>query len=291
MIVFQLLEEGLLNIDTPFLELLSDTVTKKFLSNFLHHQGINCAPRITVKNLLNHSSGCADYFADDATFLKNILSNPHQKWNWKKIMEHYYASQLHKSILFIPAKGFHYSDTNYLLLALLIEGIMGCSFHEVLDSRIIKEVSLKDTFLEFYENKKGNNTIQYPYFGEQSLKDVNTSFDWGGGGLVSTATDLDLFLRALFSGKLFQNSETLNAMFEYNDHSLAKNSRIAYGLGIQKKEILGQTLYGHNSAYGGMAFYIVERDTSIIINLNQAHAPHKAELLLKKIIAQFTSKN
>ena len=291
-IILQLMEEGFLKLEDSFLNGIQNDKTRKILSEILFFDTINCSNQITVKNLLQHKSGLRDCFADDAMFFADIKKYPNRDWNWKNILETYFKHQLHKKGMSKPGESFYYSDTNYVLLAILIEEITNQKFHEVLEERILNPLSLDDTYLEFYQNKKGTTPIIFPYHGSNSLENVNTSFDWGCGGVVSSTKDLNVFIRSLLTGQLFNDIKTLKQMINFDDDSMISSTKkggIKYGLGIQQKKIGGHNFIGHNSAYGGMVFYHVESDTSLVININQVAAPHKADWLLKKTIEAYFS--
>ncbi|MFT6842386.1 MAG: D-alanyl-D-alanine carboxypeptidase [Psychroserpens sp.] len=291
-IILQLMEEGLLKLEDSLLNCLQNEETKKILSEILFCDNINYSRQITVKNLLQHKSGLRDCFADDGRFFEYIKKNPNRDWNWKNILETYFKYNLHKKGVFKPGESFYYSDTNYVLLAILIEEITHKKFHEVLEERILNPLSLHDTYLEFHQNKKGCTPIIFPYQGVNSLKNVNTSFDWGCGGIVSSTRDLNVFMRSLLTGQLFNDIKTLKQMINFDDDSIVsspKKGEIKYGFGIQQKKIGEHNFIGHNSAYGGMVFYNLATDTSLILNINQVTAPHKAEWLLKKTVEVFFS--
>jgi D-alanyl-D-alanine carboxypeptidase len=291
-IILQLMEEGLLKLEDTFLDCFENNETKKILAEILFFDEINYSSHITIQNLLQHKSGLRDYFADDERFFANIKKYPNQDWNWKNILEKYFEYNLNKKGVSKPSESFYYSDTNYLLLAILIEELTHKSYYEVLEERLLNTLSLNDTYLEFYQNKKSSAPIAFPYHGTYSLKKVNTSFDWGGGGLISSTSDLNIFIRSLLRGQLFQKVETFQLMMNFEDDNIdipAKKGKIAYGMGLQQKKIGKHKLIGHNSAYGGMVFYNLETDSSFILNINQVLAPHKAEWLLKKMVETFFS--
>ncbi|MGK2863333.1 MAG: serine hydrolase domain-containing protein [Chitinophagaceae bacterium] len=197
-------------------------------------------------------------------------------------------------ISFVPGNGFHYSDTNYLLLAILIEQLTNKPLQQVYRENIIIPLGLNDTYLEFYELPGQIKPVVYPYYGVYSLEIINTSFDWGGGGLTSTMNDLDIFIRSLIKGMLFKKPESLKLIIQsQNIHSVKGNTSrlIQYGSGIQKRDFVGYSFVGHNSAYGSMLFYEPEKDISIIFSLNQSTTVPKAEWLMKKIILQFQKGN
>jgi D-alanyl-D-alanine carboxypeptidase len=95
--------------------------------------------------------------------------------------------------------------------------------------------------------------------------DINTSFDWGGGGLVSTVEDLNIFLRALVHGDLFQNVETL----EWMKNWVHIQDDVFYGLGLERGSVRGYTYFGHTGAWGSNMFYFPELDTTVVLWINQ----------------------
>ncbi|MEO5499966.1 MAG: serine hydrolase domain-containing protein, partial [Ginsengibacter sp.] len=285
-IVLQLMEEGRLNIRDLYFDLINRE-TKNILSRMHLFNKVDCSDKISVLHLLQHRSGLCDYFADDERFSAYVMKHPSQSWNWKLVMEKYFEMGLYNKTAFKPGDGFHYSDTNYLLLAVLIEQLTGKPLHQVFDERIIKPLGLDNTYLEFYQSPKKPLPVVFPYYAIHSLKNVNTSFDWGSGGLISTMKDLDTFIRSLLKGHLFKKEETLSLLLEFNNTIAGNKSRIPlYGLGIQKKEIQSYSFIGHNSSYGSMMFYDPKQNISIVLSLNQAAAFHKAEWLMNKVVKE-----
>lgn len=291
-IIMQLMEEGTLNLDDLFLDSLNET-SRKFLKELMLFEGINYSNEITIKNLLQHRSGIRDYFNDDDRFFEHVIKFPFQNWEWKTIMEKYFEYNLNEKGAFHPGKGFYYSDTNYLLLAVLIEELTNMPFHEVLEKRIFNPLSLNETYLEFYQEAKDPAPIIFPFYGSKDLKNINSSFDWGGGGLISSVNDLDIFIRSLLSGQLFNRVETLKLMTNFDDEnsiiSTSKKERNVYGMGLQQKKIGDYNFIGHNSAYGGMMFYDLNSDFSIIFSINQFYSANKAEWLIKKLTEEWVS--
>lgn len=285
-VILQLAEEGAIKLEEYYFDLINEKV-KKLLSGIHLFEETDYSPKITLLHLLRHSSGLRDYFSDDKRFLADVMENPLQAWNWKSVMEKYFAFELNKKPAFVTGNGFHYSDTNYMLLGILIEQLAGKPLHQVYKDRITTPLGLTDTFLEFYELPDQAKPTVYPYYGIYSLENVNTSFDWGGGGLISTMNDLNIFIHNLIKGNLFQKNESLELMMQVqNSNPLigSANLSLIYGIGIQKKEWQGYSFLGHYSAYGAMLFYEPEKDISIFISINQAAAIHKAEWLMKKTI-------
>lgn len=288
-IILQLKEEGLLRLEDCYFDLVTKDTIKK-LSGLHFFDGTDYSEKISLLQLLQHQSGLRDFFSADARFLRYVMEHPSQLWNWELVMEKYFEFDLNLKTSFAPGNGFHYSDTNYLLLAILIEQITNKPLHQVYREKISIPLGLNDTYLEFHESPRESKQVVFPYYGTHSLENINTSFDWGGGGLISTMTDLTIFIRSLIKGYLFKRNDTLELMIR-SPFTLPvgqnKGLAIKYGLGIQQKNFSGYAFVGHDSAYGSMLFYEPDKDISIILSLNQATAVQKAGWLMKKIILEF----
>ncbi|MCB9080355.1 MAG: beta-lactamase family protein [Lewinellaceae bacterium] len=288
-VLLQLAEEGFLKLDDLFLGRINEDIRKR-LSGLHCLEQVDHSHTITILHLLNHTSGLQDYFSGDERFLGCVLENPRQTWNWELVMEKYFAYGLNQTPVNAPGKGYHYADTNYLLLAVLIEQLTGQPLSEVYHDRILTPLGLSATYLEFFSFPGQGTPVVYPYYGAQSLERVNTSFDWGGGGLISSMHELDVFIHRLLKGELFKKTETLHLLMKCESAIPVSDSTrklLQYGLGIQRQDLPGYSFYGHYSAYGGLVFYEPRHEISIVLNLNQAAAVHKAAWLFKKVIEEF----
>jgi D-alanyl-D-alanine carboxypeptidase len=288
-LVLQLAEEGLLKTEDLYFDLINED-SKKLLSGLHLYNGVDYSSTISLHHLLNHSSGLRDYFSEDKRFLDFVMEYPSQSWNWKKVMAKYFEFKLHKKPTFIPGQAYHYADTNYLLLAVLLEQLTGKSLNQLYKENIFLPLGLTNTYLEFYELPDEEKLVVYPFYGIHSLEKVNTSFDWGGGGLISTMDELDIFIRSLMKGLLFKKLATLDLMLQLQNQKTTPESTTQsshYGLGIQKKDFPVFSFFGHSSAYGSLLYYEAEKEISVIISLNQLTAMHKVEWMMKKIISEF----
>lgn len=131
----------------------------------------------------------------------------------------FYLAGMNEHALWMPGEGFHYGDTDYTLLGLVIEKLTGNSLHHEQRVRIFDPLKMNSTYLiggddpttENYEKK----LAEVWAWGEPTISGgVDYSFDWGGGGVVSTLEDLNTFTRALVTGELFQQADTLNEMLK-----------------------------------------------------------------------------
>jgi D-alanyl-D-alanine carboxypeptidase len=203
-IILQLMEEGKLNLDDPASKYLEEIAYLRF--DELHVlNGESYSDEITIDHLLQHRTGFADIFTDTAArFYVGVFLHPHRQYSPEMIIEKYYAYRLNQKPHFKPGEGYYYSDINYVLLGLIIEQITGESLPEQIRQRVLEPLEMQDTYFEYYETETGNGKRLNSYQGRLNMtKYFNTSFDWGGGGLVSTTQDMATFIQALFGMELF----------------------------------------------------------------------------------------
>jgi D-alanyl-D-alanine carboxypeptidase len=211
----------------------------------------------------------------------HFLQNPsdtslNKQWSGATIVADYFGGGLPAKAHFSPGKGIHYADTNFVLLALAAEKLTGKSLAENCRERILDPLGMKQTYLEWYEPKRGDRLAHhFLNFGSQGGGNVdvvaaklNTSADWAGGGLVSTVEDLNVFVRAIFSGKLFQHKATLEEMTKPLG-TLPDGSE--YGLGLMKSttEAKQHAYWGHAGFWGVGMFYCPANNVSVVFCRNQ----------------------
>ncbi|MGC4129973.1 MAG: serine hydrolase domain-containing protein [Bergeyella sp.] len=213
-IIFQLIEDGKLALDTK-------------LNQF--YPSVKYSDRITIGNMLNHTSGIHDYLEWEEYYSKkkNIFS--------KEDLLNLINSQKPD---FKPNNDSSYSNSNYILLGYIIEKITGKSFEDNLKDRIINKTGLKNTYYEKSENEYSKRNISYQYNGENWVKEpeTNPSLSLAAGAIVSTTEDLTKLMNSLFNGKLV--SEKSLAQMEKMD---TKN----YGYGLHKAPFYEKKGFGH----------------------------------------------
>jgi D-alanyl-D-alanine carboxypeptidase len=274
-VVLQLVEEGRLHLDDTLSEFFSGSPVVRLDSLFIY-DGVSYGREVTIEQLLGHTSGLNCYLAGDPRFIEYILENPGTQWTPAMMLEKYYEYHLNRKPFFPPGEGWEYTDTNYLLLAMIIEEVTGSPLHAEYESRILRPLGMENTYLEFYEGPRGSQPLSHAFYGGMDLyPDVNTSFDWGGGGIVSNCDDLNTFFRALLGGDLFEEDVTLERMLA----ATVDEDRWNYGFGIKRKIINGRTFYGHPGAYNCDAYYCPEEDVSICLTINQMNSHDRKEAL------------
>ncbi|USL16574.1 MULTISPECIES: serine hydrolase [Bacillus cereus group] len=240
-VVLQLAGENRLNLD--------DSI-EKWLPGVIQGNGYD-AKQITVRQMLNHTSGIAEYSkSKEADF-----TNP------KRI---YTAEELVKIGLsappdFAPGTGWSYSNTGYVLLGMLIEKVTGNSYAEEIENRIIEPLELSNTFLPGNSSvipgtKHARGYVQPD--GASELKDVtyyNPSIGSSAGDMISTADDLNKFFSSLLGGKLLKEQQ-LKQMLTTVPTGIAEIGR--YGLGIYETKLPnGVSIWGHSGGIPGFVTF------------------------------------
>jgi D-alanyl-D-alanine carboxypeptidase len=167
---------------------------------------------------------------------------------------------------------------------MIIEHVTGKTLQDQYRSRIFDPLEMENSYLEYYEEPRGEERLSHAYFGSADLvEEVNTSFDWGGGGIVSTCGELNSFFRALLDGRLFSKDATLSQMLSAANAGLG-GTEYDYGLGIMKRSIHGLTFYGHGGAYDCDAYYCPDHNVSVCLSLNQMNTHGKRDEFLLRAV-------
>lgn len=229
-VVLQLVAEGRLFLD--------DTVEHR-LPGVVAGNG-NDGSRITIRHLLQHTSGLHDVYADpaDAPQLRSAAAFRALRFRTYTAAE-LVATALRHPPDFVPGTNFGYSNTNYHLVAMIIERLTGSSWQDEVMRRIVRPLGLTDTTAPVTEARLPDpHPHAYRVFPDEpepvDVTVVNPSFTGAAGAMVSTARDLNRFLTALVSGRLLphrQLAEMLRTVPSAGDLAEAwPGSR--YGLGL-----------------------------------------------------------
>jgi len=214
---------------------LDDSV-QVYLPDFPYHG-------ITVRHLLSHQSGLPNY----VYALLKKLSECQQPSNrtWYELFIH---SGLKKSS--DPGMKFEYCNSNYALLACLIEKVSGMSYSEFLKKEILEPLGMKHTFIYPESREKWNVCYAYTKRGKRQPEDAN-DYILGDKGIFSTPKDLFAFAKALHYGNLIKDELYKEATFP---QAYEKNKKErAYGLGFRLKnpaDSLMKDIY-HNGWWHG----------------------------------------
>jgi D-alanyl-D-alanine carboxypeptidase len=229
---------------------LPESVTDKFADS----------DQITVRMLLNHTSGIPEWITDAAS--AEIIANPAKVWEVEEFLD-FAAAQ---APYFAPGEGWTYSNTGYNLLGLVIEEATGRSWREEVRERIIETLGLQNTLLPEPGDLSipGDHARGYQPMNGQLLDftDVDPSMAGAAGGsaLVTTAPDLARFLDAVLAGELFQRSGSLDEMLAFVDAPDEVGVPYWYGLGVERYVLPGDVeMIGHaggTAGYGSAVHYL-----------------------------------
>lgn len=203
--------------------------------------------RITVRMMLNHTSGIYDY-TKVKDFQHLLDDNPRHKFEPEDLLNYALAYPPD----FLPGQGWKYSNTNYILLGLIAEAqVPGKTYEELLEEKILIPLGLAQTIAPTGIDLPEPYAHGYYYFEDKGWQDVtetNPSLAWAAGGLISTIDDMDVWLGALISGSLLP--EWLrDEQFTFVDTGV---EGLRYGLGAW--DIKGRI--GHRGAVPGYTSYI-----------------------------------
>lgn len=247
-VVLQLAGEKKLSLD--------DTV-EKWLPGLIKGKGYD-GSKITIRQLLNHTSGIADYLTPDLK--EKLIENPSENYTAEKLISR--ALQLE------PVKGWSYSNTNMVIIGLLIQKVTGESYAEQIQKRIIDPLSLKETVLPGSSmDIPKKNARGYLNTGDK-LVDItlfNPSFANASGEMISTGEDMTTFFRALLGGKLLTPEMQKEMVTHTVDTRLGK-----YGLGIHATKLPdGTEVWGHGGGIPGFTnFAGGTKDGQHVISIN-----------------------
>jgi D-alanyl-D-alanine carboxypeptidase len=259
-VVLHLAGEGLLSLD--------DTV-ERWLPGLVHGNHSD-GRTITIRQLLNQTSGLFNY-VQDPSFAANGAGSA---W-FEHRYDHYTPEQLVKIALRHPPTGspgerFTYSNTKYVLAAMIVERVTGEPFGEELDRRIIRPLGLTGTYLPGDEpDIRGPHPVHYSTLFSQDpnppihdVTEMSQTFAWSAGGMVSTTADLNHFFSALLGGRLLPAAQLSQMLTTVSTDGAGWIPNTRYGLGVFAQTLTcGTTVWGNGGAtFGSWAYAMGTRD-------------------------------
>jgi len=245
----RLAAEGRWCLDSPVTPFLPPHVVA-LLRNL---EGLPTVDALTLRRLLNHTSGLPDYFFHEQ-FQARVRADPDRMWRPVELVE---AAVEVKRLAFLPGTDFSYGDTGYVLVGLAIERLTDRPLADAYRLLVFVPLMMEATYLEWHEPRRGSD-VSHHYDGDRDLLTLNTSFDWAGGGLVTTAGDLVKFLRGLFGGALFDQSWLMELTSWRDGLRWPPNSSaryLRYGLGLGMNLACGEEIVGATGVWGAFAYF------------------------------------
>ncbi|KFF96481.1 peptidase [Streptomyces scabiei] len=245
-VLLQLEAEGRLSLDDKVDKWLPGVVRGK------GHDG----RRMTLRQLLNHTSGIADYTSDkqfvkDVFLAEGFFENRYRTWSPRELVG---IAMKHEPD-FAPGADWSYSNTNYVLAGMVIEKATGNSYGHEIRARIIEPLGLRDTKVPgTVPTLPGPHSRAYSKLAETAdgrtydVTKFNPSAAGAAGGMVSDADDLNRFVSALLRGKLLPEKQ----LAEMKNVVPVDGERGGYGLGLITYTLsCGVQLWGHSGGIHG----------------------------------------
>jgi D-alanyl-D-alanine carboxypeptidase len=257
-LILSLVEDEVLSLDDPI---------SNWLPTYTHVDG-----DITIRQLLNHTSGLY-MFWDNQEIWDDLLAERTRFFSPEEVLAYI------KEPDFEVGEGWRYSNTNYLLLAMIINEATGSNLSTQLNQCLYQPLGFSDFYLSQEEPLPENLAHVYGDNWDGPVRDVtflprtsHESITYGSSGIFTTSENLALWCHSLFEGKIL-DEQTLNEMLDFVEFKPVSNMS-AYGLGVQefRKELSsGQYAIGHAGGNIGTTTYMVylpEHHVSIAVMIN-----------------------
>ena len=242
-VAMQLIHEGKIALEDPI---------SKYLGTEPWFTSLPNAQAITVRQLMNHTSGLVRYEFNER-FTADLTASPDRVWKPHELVSYI----LDTAAPFAAGQGWDYSDTNYIVLGMIMEKVTGRAYYDLARERVLRPAGLAATMPSdsrvipgLANGYAGANNP----FGDSDamLVDgrmvINPQFEWTGGGMASTAADLARWGKRLYDGGAFDPS-MLPKLLDGVPARLGQNAK--YGLGVIIRETPSGTLYGHSGFFPG----------------------------------------
>ena len=263
-IAIMLIKEGKLKLDEK---------VSTYLSPYAWYALIPNSSSITVRQIMNHTSGVMRYeFKPD--FINDLNAMPGKSWKPEELLKYV----LNEKASFAAGEGWEYSDTNYILLGMIIEQLTGKKYYDLLREKILEPYKLVNTkptdkillpgIAQGYAGKENEFKLNEKVINDDGTFVINPQFEWTGGGIYSTTEDLAKWGKLLYEGKIVDTSVMITGAVA------AKLGRDAkYGLGIIIRSTQQGIAYGHSGFFPGYLtelFYFPTRKLCIALQCNSS---------------------
>ena len=252
-VALKLAEEGVFDLDDPASDWLPDEVVRRIAN----------ADIVTIRQLLAMRSGIDDYLAY-SPFWVALEEDPTYEWTAEEALEYAYDLPL----LTAPDVMFNYSNTNYLLLQLVLEAAGEAPLHTLIRDYILDPLALDNTYTQVSETLPGGFVDGYGDFdGDGAMENVsgiNDGAGLGDGGLISNAADIATFYRALLHDQTLLSAESLAALLDFQPDDEGNG----YGLGLSEWQSPDGPVWGHGGGvlgFSSLGLYVTEAETVIVI--------------------------
>jgi D-alanyl-D-alanine carboxypeptidase len=261
--VLQLVDQGLVGLDDP-------------ISKYV--PGVPSGDEITIRQLAGMRSGLYNYLAD--LIDTEIPADPERQWTVSELLGIGFSHPL----LFEPGTEFDYSNTNTLLLGLVVARVSGKPLATYIDENITEPLGLKHTFLPAGAEFPRPHARGYTDWGQPpgeyaDATDWNASYAEAAGGMISRMSDLRKWARVVATGKLL-SPETQRERTEFLPSP--GEGGATYGLGIMNYN--GWVAHDGNLAgYISYPFYLAKPKTTLVVIFNSNYDVLDRVLMMRTI--------
>ncbi|EDY83841.1 beta-lactamase, putative [Verrucomicrobiia bacterium DG1235] len=245
-IVLQLRDEGLLDLDDPIVEYIGAIE--------------NVPEMVTIRHLLSMTSGLANFSSHSAGPIRAAVANRGKVWEPEEVLSRYLSAPR-----FEAGARYMYSNTNYVLLGMLIERVTGEPFGDALRERLLEPLGLDETYLAGFDElpeelawSDFTRDGRIDEVADAAQASVGSMF-WTSGGMFATSEDLARWGVALYGGEVL-SAASLAEMVNFGDDGF-----FDYGLGAMPESNLGYEFWGHGGLLSYVTSMIYSPDTGISI--------------------------
>jgi D-alanyl-D-alanine carboxypeptidase len=264
-VAMQLVHEGKFALEDPISKYLGEEPWFSRLPN---------AQSITIRQLMNHTSGLVRYEFNER-FTADLTAAPDRVWKPRELVSYI----LDTAAPFAAGQGWDYSDTNYIVLGMIMEKVTGKAYYDLARERVLRPAKLAETapsdarVIPGLAN--GYAGANNPFGGADAMlvdgrMVINPQFEWTGGGMASTAADLARWGKRLYEGGAFDPS-MLPRLLDGVPARLGQNTK--YGLGVIIRETPLGTLYGHSGFFPGYQaemLYLPAQKAAVAFQVNSS---------------------
>ncbi|MEJ3747290.1 serine hydrolase domain-containing protein [Actinomycetes bacterium KLBMP 9797] len=264
--ILQLVGEGRLKLDDPVGSLLPELVTGEV------------GERVTVRMLLNHTSGIGNYTNEILNSVATVIEVGNASFTPEQLVKIGLAMPPTNE----PGAVHSYSNTNYIIAGLIIQRLTGNDPAAEIGRRILRPLRLTDTYFPGSDPAiRGSHAGAYfASLGVRDLSTYNATWAWMAGELISTMEDLNDFFQALLSGRLLP-AELLAQMRTVVPFDPENPGVGGYGLGIYSIATPCGAIWGHDGGVIGqitVSWHLPDQRRQVSYAMNFSHYQISPEL-------------
>jgi len=281
-LTLRLAEEGILLLDDPL---------SKWLPAYPHIYST-----ITIRQLLDHTSGIYMFWSNQQIW-DDLKKDRIKVWTPEEVLSYI------KEPYFAPGEGFRYSNTNYLLLAMIIENATGSNLSTEFKKHFWQPLDIENAYLSMEEDIPDNQAHVYGDNFNDDGSNIDLTFlprashesiTYGSSGLFMTAEGLAQWCHALFEGEVLSR-QSMDEMLQFIDIGFGPRKR-GYGLGVElfrRRFSSGERAIGDSGANIGTSVYMVhlpEHHFTVVVMINDFNHKYSQAItkdLITKVLKEF----